>query len=61
MLYLIISVGLGIAMLSMVLFGEKVGFPQTKFLSTKYRAIICVIIVLAVICDVCIARQFFGA
>ena len=33
------------------IFGDKLGFPQVKMISTKYRVVICAIIVLAAIID----------
>lgn len=51
MVYLITIIALALALLTVFIFGDKFGFPQVKMISTKYRVIICVIIVLAAIID----------
>lgn len=51
MVYLIAIIALALALLVVFIFGDKLGFPQVKMISTKYRVVICVIIVLAAIVD----------
>ena len=51
MVYLITIIALALALLTVFIFGDKLGFPQVKMISTKYRVVICAIIVLAAIID----------
>ena len=51
MVYLITIIALALALLTVLIFGDKLGFPQVKMISTKYRVAICAIIVLAAIID----------
>ena len=51
MVYLISIVALPLALLAVFIFGDKLGFPQVKMIGTKYRVVICAIIVLAAIID----------
>lgn len=51
MVYLIAIIALALALLTVFIFGDKLGFPQVKMISTKYRVAICAIIVLAAIID----------
>ena len=45
MVYLITIIALALALLTVFIFGDKLGFPQVKMISTKYRVVICAIIV----------------
>ena len=51
MVYLIAIIALALVLLAVFIFGDKLGFPQVKMISIKYRVVICVIIVLAAIID----------
>lgn len=51
MVCLIMIIALALALLMVFIFGDKLGFPQVKMISTKYRIVICAIIVLAAIVD----------
>ena len=51
MVYLITIIALALALLTVFILGDKLGFPQVKMISTKYRVVICAIIVLAAIID----------
>lgn len=51
MVYLIAIIALALALLAVFIFGDKLGFPQVKMISTKYRVVICAIVVLAAIID----------
>ena len=51
MVYLITIIALALALLTLFIFGDKLGFPQVKMISTKYRVIICVMIAFAAIVD----------
>lgn len=51
MVYLITIIALALALLTLFIFGDKLGFPQVKMIGTKYRVIICVMIVFAAIID----------
>ena len=53
MVYLITIIALALALLTVFIFGDKLGFPQVKMIDTKYRVVICAIIVLAAIIDFC--------
>ena len=56
MVYLITIIALALALLTVFIFGDKLGFPQVKMIGTKYRVAICAIIVLAVIIDFCFVK-----
>ena len=61
MVYLIAIIALALALLTVFIFGDKLGFPQVKMISTKYRVIICVMIVFAAIGDFgCIKTVILG-
>ena len=51
MVYLITIIALALALLTVFIFGDKLGFSQVKMIKTKYRVSICAIIVLAAIVD----------
>ena len=51
MVYLISIIALALALLAVFIFGDKLGFSQVKMIKTKYRVVICAIIVLAAIID----------
>ena len=51
MVYLISIIALALALLAVFIFGDKLGFSQVKMIGTKYRVVICAIIVLAAIID----------
>ena len=51
MVYLITTIALALALLTVFIFGDKLGFLQVKMIDTKYRVVICAIIVLAAIID----------
>jgi hypothetical protein len=51
MVYLIAIIALALALLTVFIFGDKLGFSQVKMISAKYRIVICAIIVLAAIID----------
>ena len=51
MVYLITIIALALALLTVFIFGDKLGFPQVKMIDTKYCVVICAIIVLAAIID----------
>ncbi len=51
MVYLISIIALALVLLTVFIFGDKLGFPQVKMISTKYRVVICVMIILAAIID----------
>ena len=51
MVYLITIIALALVLLTVFIFGDKLGFPQVKMIGTKYRVVICAIIVLAAIVD----------
>ena len=51
MVYLISIIALALVILTVFIFGDKLGFPQVKMISTKYRVVICVMIILAAIID----------
>ena len=51
MVYLITIIALALALLTVFNFGDKLWFPQVKMIGTKYRVVICAIIVLAAIID----------
>ena len=51
MVYLITIIALALALLTVFIFGDKLRFPQVKMIGTKYRVVICAIIVLAAIID----------
>ena len=51
MVYLITIIALALALLTVFIFEDKLGFPQVKMIDTKYRVVICAIIVLAAIID----------
>lgn len=51
MVYLIAIIALALVLLTVFIFGDKLGFPQVKMISTKYRVVICVMIILAAIID----------
>ena len=51
MVYLIAIIALALVLLTVFIFGDKLGFPQAKMISTKYRVVICVMIILAAIID----------
>ena len=56
MVYLISIIALALALLSVFIFGDKLGFPQVKMISTKYRVVICAMIVFAAIVDFCFVK-----
>ena len=51
MVYLITIIALALALLTLFIFGDKLGFPQVLMIGTKYRVIICVMIAFAAIVD----------
>lgn len=51
MVYLISIIALALALLAVFIFGDKLGFSQVKMIGTKYRVIICVMIIFAAIVD----------
>ena len=51
MVYLITTIALALALLTVFNIGDKPWFPQVKMIGTKYRVVICAIIVLAAIID----------
>lgn len=51
MVYLIAIIALALVLLTVFIFGDKLGFPQVKMINTKYRVVICVMIILAAIID----------
>ena len=56
MVYLITIIALALALLTVFILGEKLGFPQVKMIDTKYGVVICAIIVLAAIIDFCFVK-----
>ena len=56
MVYLITIIALAFALLTVFIFGDKLGFPQVKIIDTKYCVVICAIIVLAAIIDFCFVK-----
>lgn len=56
MVYLITIIALALALLTLFIFGDKLGFLQVKMINTKYRVIICVMIVFATIVDFCFVK-----
>ena len=56
MVYLITIIALALARLAGFIVEDKLGVPQVKMIDTKYRVVICEIIVLAAIIDFCFVK-----